>query len=176
MFRCSGPRSPGQRPFFRLNQPCRWRSPPCRATLAWHRGGPVPLAPGAYGSVTVFTSATLVLSGGDYYFRRLQVEPHAVVRLEKSGASIRVFVRDDVIYRGSFMHSDGSPDGFFLGYTGQTAVALESPLQGAVVAPNAQLTLGGNSPMAFTGQFAAMDINVRADVSVHHRAFECSNP
>lgn len=74
------------------------------------------------------------------------------------------------------MHSDGSPDGFFLGYTGQTAVALESPLQGAVVAPNAQLTLGGNSPMAFTGQFAAMDINVRADVSVHHRAFECSNP
>lgn len=53
---------------------------------------------------------------------------------------------------------------------------LESPLQGAVVAPNAQLTLGGNSPMAFTGQFAAMDINVRADVSVHHRAFECSNP
>lgn len=138
--------------------------------------GPVPLAPGAYGSVTVFSSATLVLSAGDYYFRRFQVEPHAVVRLDKAGGTIRVFVRDDVIYRGNLMHSDGSPGGFFLGYTGQNAIVLESPFQGAVVAPNSQLTLGGNSPMAFTGQFTAMDINLRADVSVHHRAFECSNP
>jgi len=103
----------------------------------------------------------------------LSVEPQATVELNKGASGITLYVRDSLIYRGRFAQSDGTGQGFLLGYTGENTTYLEAQLEGAVVAPRSTLVLGAGSERVFTGEFAARNIEVRPDVRVQHLAYGC---
>ncbi len=133
------------------------------------------LSAGSFGPVTVKSGAELTLGGGDYYFESLQVEPDATITLDETRAPIRLFVEQSLIFRGSFNHLDGISTDLFVGYVGTAGAFLEAPVDGRVVVPNAELTLGSYVPVAFSGEFFAKSIVTRPDVTVTHVAFECSS-
>lgn len=128
------------------------------------------LSPGSYGSLAVKSRARLSLTSGTYIFRSMDIEPQAVLLLDKRNGPIALYVADSVIYRGSLLDQGGNPDDFFIGYAGTQAVFLGGSFRGAFVAPNADLVLT-TVPGGFTGSFYAHDIEAQARVTITHRPF-----
>jgi len=120
--------------------------------------------PGGYVNMVIKSRAKLFLAGGDYYTNVLQLEPQSEVILD-SGTT-RLFVRNSVIYRGTFKPPSGGAFALVLTYTGTSTVPLESPFQGTLFAPNASLTLGTGGPQQFKGHFLAKELEVRPDTVV----------
>jgi hypothetical protein len=128
------------------------------------------LAPGSYGSLAVKSRAKLSLTSGTYVFRSIDIEPQAVLQLNKSNGPIALYASDSVIYEGSLVDQGGNPDDFFIGYAGTQAVFLGGSFRGAFAAPNADLVLT-TVPGGFTGTFFAHDIEAQAQLTVTHRPF-----
>jgi hypothetical protein len=114
------------------------------------------LSPAAYASVTV-NGGTLRLQAGTYLINSLTVNSGSTVSLPASG-SVQLFVRDQLILRGTF--SGSAP--LVLGFAGNSATTLETPLRARVIAPNAAVTV--QQPL--TGSLSAHDITVNPSLSL----------
>jgi hypothetical protein len=114
-------------------------------------------APGSYGSGTV-NGGTLVLSGGDYFFRSFVINNGTTVR---ATPTTRIFVRDVLVFRSSVRPPAGTAvQPIVLGFGG-TSAALEARFDGTLVAPGATVTFGAGAGLTFTGSFFASVIDVR---------------
>jgi hypothetical protein len=130
------------------------------------------LVPGQFGNVTVYSRAQLTLGAGDYDFTGLDLEPQAHLVVPANVENVRIFVRDNVVYRGTANLSNGAAAPVYLGFAGTSPVVLESPFVGTVIAPNATLTLQTVST-PHTGEFFAKQVNVAAHTTVNSSAFSC---
>ena len=133
------------------------------------------LAPGQYGAVTVFSRAKLVLSAGTYVFTSLDLEPQAsLVTPSSSSESVRIFVRDSVIYRGRTTIASGAIAPLFLGYTGSNAITIENVFTGTIVAPSASLNLQSlNGAGVYTGDFFARQVDLSPANTTNSNPFTC---
>ena len=133
------------------------------------------LSPGQYGAVTVFSRARLVLSAGTYVFTSLDLEPQGVLIVPAvSIQNVRIFVRDNVIYRGRTTNSSGTIAPLFLGYTGSNPLTVENVFTGTIVAPNASLTLQSlNGTGVYTGEFFARQITLSPANTTNSSPFTC---
>jgi len=111
------------------------------------------LAPGSYGSVTVFSGGRLNLTSGVYRFASLDLEPQAILGLAQASGPIQIQVQSSLIWRGTETLTSGSIAGFTLAYFGTAIAPFEQPFTGVLVAPNAQATLGTDTSVTFAGQF-----------------------
>ena len=93
------------------------------------------LAPGAYSDVVVKSRATLSLKTGTYFFNSLDLEPQAKVSTTSKTGPIIIYVRQGLIFRGSFSEQGGGVPRVFV--FGTSMVSLEAPFLGTLVAPNA---------------------------------------
>jgi len=134
-----------------------------------------PLSPGQYGAVTVFSRAKLVLSAGTYAFTSLDLEPQAsLVTPSSTAETARVFVRDNVIYRGRTTVASGAIAPLFLGYTGSNAITIENVFMGTIVAPSAALTLQSlNGAGVYTGDFFGRQVSVSPANTTNSSPFTC---
>ncbi|MEO8902727.1 MAG: hypothetical protein ABI488_11915 [Polyangiaceae bacterium] len=130
------------------------------------------LAPGQFGKVTVNSRGQLTLSAGTYDFTGLDLEPQAHLVVPANVENVKIFVRDNIVYRGTTNLNNGASAPVYLGFTGTAPVILESPFVGTAVAPNATLTLQTVSA-PHTGEFFAKQVNVSAHTIVNSNAFSC---
>ena len=124
------------------------------------------LTPGAYGALTVQSRATLSLSTGTYYFDSLDVEPQATLSCSSKAGQIVIYVKDNVIFRGTIAEHTAPTPRLFLGVVGTSSVAIEAPFKGTLVAPNAPINLATVGAPGHTGAFFGKDITVQPDNTV----------
>jgi hypothetical protein len=96
------------------------------------------LAPGPYKRVSVERGAVLLLTSGTYMFDALEVERDGALRVDTTGGTVTVYVREKIDWEGAVI-GDGSR--FVLGYLGQTSLSLTPGFTGTALAPFAQLKL-----------------------------------
>jgi hypothetical protein len=124
----------------------------------------------------VKSRATLRLSAGAYRFASFDAEPQSVVNVSKGATPTSIYVTaSDVILRGAFVDPAGGKQDFLVGNLGTGTVWVQAPFDGAIVAPQAKISLA-SSTAGYTGQFSARDIEVGPSTPVTFRAFACSEP
>jgi len=122
-------------------------------------------APGYYSTMRIGPTASITLTTGIYHIDVLTVEDSASVVLDQTEGPIILYVRDQVIMRGTITVSDDSISDLLIVYLGDQEMHLERAFQGTVVAANAGLTL---HPASYTGAFFAESITVQANATIHH--------
>jgi DNA-binding protein YbaB len=134
--------------------------------------GTLTLAPGAYADVTVNAGATLFLSTGTYYFNNLDVEPNAKLSCSSGSGQIVVNIKVGLIYRGSIIEKTGGRPKMFVGVFGTSAVSIEGPFTGTLMALTAPLTLATlTAPAVHTGAFYAQNITINPDNAITYFPF-----
>jgi hypothetical protein len=138
------------------------------------------LAPGQYGAVTVYSGGQLFLVAGTYEFKSLDLEPQGQIVLPSATSeTVRVFVQNNVIYRGSAnIASSSTPPPLaplFLAYAGTGTLTIGSPFTGTILAPNATLSLQSlNGQGVYTGEFFAQQIALSPHTTVNSNPFTCT--
>jgi hypothetical protein len=134
--------------------------------------GTLTLAPGAYADVTVNAGATLFLSTGTYFFNNWDVEPNAKISCSSGSGQIVVNVKLGFTFRGSIIEKTGGRPKIFVGVFGTSAIPLEGPFTGTLMALTAPLTIATlNPPAAHSGAFYARDITVNPDNTITYFPF-----
>jgi hypothetical protein len=123
-------------------------------------GQTITLAPGQYGQVQVFSGGTLVLSAGNYDITLFALFPQATIVVPTAAETVRVFVRDNILYQGNVVASAGGVAPLYLAYTGNLPVQIQSPFLGTIIAPNAVLQLE-QVQGTHSGEFFANEVEVQ---------------
>ena len=131
--------------------------PTAQAGFTLNSGSSRTLQPGSYGAVVLNAGSTLVLLDGDYFFHDLTVNATVTLR---ATSKTRVFVQATMAYRSSITNTSGQLQAITLGFVG-TAVTLEAPLNGTLIAPNASVTFGVDTALTFSGTFFGKTFEVR---------------
>ena len=108
-------------------------------------------APGCFRNMTVKTGSRLTLTAGTYHVDDFDIEPNADLILNKSAGPITIFVKNSLIFRGTFQHGGGKTGDLLIVFAG-TSASFEGPLRGTLLAPNARVNLasvGGHSGAVF---------------------------
>jgi len=125
------------------------------------------LLPGEYGFMSIKSRATLRLTSGFYRFSQLLMEPDSSIVL--SGAEPTVVVLSEgATLRGRVTADAGG--GLLLLHLGSAETIVTSPFVGAVLAPNAKLTLNSASNTKHVGAFFAKEIQVDSAAIIEHSA------
>jgi hypothetical protein len=135
-----------------------------------------PLAPGAYGKVTMHPRGHLRLVAGDYAFKTLEMDSTSQLDLDKSNGAIRVVVYDTTKLQGIYNHSPNAATGFLLAYLGQQTVYAETQFRGTLVVPNASLNLRALNGVSHEGEFYAKDLKTEGGATVRHVPATCELP
>src|SRR5262245_3352279 len=126
------------------------------------------LGPGSYGAVAVKSNAKLKVSTGSYLMESLDLEPQGTLALNTTAGPIVFYVRTSpVILRGKITTTTDARD-FTLVYFGSSALFVEAPFAGTIVASAAQVNIGSVSPLS--GAFFAAGIEVFPGDTVTHVA------
>ena len=125
------------------------------------------LGPGSFGAVAVKSRSTLHVSTGSYLMESLDLEPQSTLTLDTTSGPIVFYVRTSVILRGTITSTTDARD-FTLIYLGSTALAVEAPFNGTIVAPSAQVNLTSVQPLS--GAYFAAGIEVYPGDTVTHVA------
>ena len=135
--------------------------------------GTLTLAPGAFADVTVNGGATLFLSTGTYFFNNLDIEPGAKISCTSGSGQIVINIKTGLIFRGSIIEKTGGRPKVFVGVFGTSAVSIEGPFTGTLMALTASVTIAtiNQQPTAHTGAFYAKDITVNPDNTITHFPF-----
>jgi hypothetical protein len=120
------------------------------------------LEPGDYGDVVVASRGQLQLSAGRYRFRSLVVLTQGSLRIA-NGETV-VHVQEHLQLSGDTRSAADAQ--LVLGYLGTDPVAIDASITAAVVAPNAELTLGNVRQSVYVGSFAAKRLVVRPETEI----------
>lgn len=122
-------------------------------------GERVVLAPGAYGTISVEPGGVLELGEGLFQADALVVGLRAEILVTSDEATLHVARR--LAIDGQVAASSSAREGaFVIAYFGSDEAVLTGPFAGRIVAPKAQLTLGGDLRTRYTGAFFARSIEV----------------
>ncbi len=125
------------------------------------------LPPGNYNRIDVHRAARLTFTPGSYTIRRLVVESQGLLRFEASSGPVRLFIGDELTWRGA-METVGGPEQLFVAYLGTGTAYLDAPWRTTLVAPNGKLLLASRP---HEGAFFARDLEAYAGTTVTLRPF-----
>lgn len=117
------------------------------------------LTPGRYTTVRVASRATLTLNSGAYYVDSLQLEPQSSLLLQQDSGPIVINATTVLQLRGQLAAVGGGHPDLLLVEVGSSDVFVETPFDGAIVAPNASVTLRSVTP-GHTGFFYGQHVTV----------------
>jgi hypothetical protein len=125
------------------------------------------ISAGKYSSVRIASSATLTMNAGTYYMDSLDVEPSATVKLVQTSGPVIIYVAGSIIYRGTFVATNGAPPDLLIAAVSTATVFVEAPYSGALIAPFGSITVRFG---VHNGYFAAKDVSVDANATVKYRS------
>lgn len=135
------------------------------------------LLPGAFGAVSLKSRAKLSLSAGTYYFRSLGVESGARLSANVSAGPVTVYVAQGFSFKGvtEELPASSSETKLRIIVLGTTEVFVEAPFAGALLVPNAKLTLA--SVLAgHRGTFFARALEAHQGTRIVHWPFLVAPP
>jgi hypothetical protein len=133
---------------------------------------PLPVSPGSYGSLHVYSGRRAELRTGTYYFSSLTLEPQSTLALDTRLGPVVIHVLGDVIIRGSAPSASGD---LVLIHHGTGQVLLESSFDATVISPSGRINLRTpGSP--FRGNYFAKQIQVEPRVVIKTRTLVTGAP
>jgi hypothetical protein len=138
------------------------------ADLTLNSGVSAPLAPGKHGNVTLNSQSTLTLQTGTYYLTSLIMQSASTVRLEQASGPVVIYVTNGLTLRGTFVPVTGTAPDLLVAHLGTTPVIVETPFNGALLAPFTSLTFRSLAT-AHTGFFFAKNTVLDAGAKVTYR-------
>lgn len=131
------------------------------------------LPPGQYSDVVVGPRAQLTLTRGEYGFKTLTVSAQASIKIDHEEGPVGVFVHEAVNYSGGIASTDDEHPQWILVYTGSADLNINTVFTGAILAPNAKVSLAtAPSGTNHKGQFFAKSLEVHQNQTVYFRPFE----
>lgn len=130
------------------------------------------LTPGRYGTVSIKSRSSVTLEAGDYFMASLRVlEPQSELRIDDSAGPVRLYVEDNLVFRGAILRAAGAaPADVLVTVLGQSPIYLESAFHGFFFAPNASVEVR-RTQAAHSGVVFAHSVDLDADVLWEHRPF-----
>lgn len=130
------------------------------------------LTPGRYGALTLNADAIVTLEPGTYYFDSITLEPGSSAVLQNNLGPITLMVRDSVILRGTFDPVERARMNVLLAYFGSAFVPVEAPFWGAILAPNAKVSLASFPSLGHIGSVFAKEIELHQHTPFIFRPYE----
>jgi len=135
-------------------------------------GAPVNLEPdktrtlsqGSYGAVSVKSRSKLTLNAGTYYFDSITLEPSATLAFEDATAPVIVYVKGSIIHRATILSKSSGANVVVL--SAGSEVTIDTAFIGTIIAPDAEMTFGGNLGTVYKGSFFARHALVRPGVRI----------
>ncbi|HSQ42713.1 MAG TPA: collagen-binding domain-containing protein, partial [Fibrobacteraceae bacterium] len=131
------------------------------------------LAPGNYSLVKVNNNATLILSGGDYRIGSFSLAYASALQLDTSnGEPVRIFASGELNWKCDITSGGEAKrlaSKLLLVYYG-TSLTLERNFAGAVLAPNASLSLG-QTGKDFYGMAIGQNVEIHQYSRIHYQPF-----
>jgi DNA-binding protein YbaB len=128
--------------------------------------------PAYYRSITLGNGSRLTVTAGVYFTDKLDLEPNSKIVVDATNGPVVFWVKNTFIFKGAFVDKLGVFPRIWVGYLGTTGVTLETPYQGSLVAPNAQITLPTVGAPKHVGSFHALHLQVGPSQTICHRPFE----
>ena len=129
------------------------------------------IVPGYYGQVTLNTlnnqASELTLQSGTYYIDSLTLNSNTKIWLDQSQGPVLIYVSQVVAFRATFAALDGSAPDLFVGYSGSPQLFVEANYRGALVAPNATVTIRSVA-VPHSGFFAGKSVELDANAVVNY--------
>ncbi len=132
------------------------------------------LAPGSYGTLTLHSNANLILSTGTYYLTNLSSHSGVTVSLNQAAGPIVIYISNEISVNydagplptfipieppdAGYVHAD-----VMIAYLGTNALSVDSPFDGALIAPFASLKLGSATGVYY-GYYYGQSIESEAQV------------
>jgi len=132
------------------------------------------LLPGAYADITINSQCTLFLRTGTYFFNNWTMQSDTVLSCTSGSGLIIVHVKTGFTFRGKIVEKNSSArPKLFVGVHGTSAIPIEGPFTGTLMALKAPVTLATINPTlgAHSGAFYAKDITVNPDNTITHFPF-----
>ncbi|HEY3499873.1 MAG TPA: hypothetical protein VGK73_34520 [Polyangiaceae bacterium] len=122
------------------------------------------LGPDSYGFLRVQPGATATLRAGQYFIDRLVVQSGGQLSIDDSSGPVVVYVTDELNLQGSVESSGEAPARLLAVHRGQQAAFVRAPFEGAVIAPEATVTLAPFGAARFKGSFFAKQLVAQGSV------------
>ncbi len=144
--------------------------PGSTATINLAPGQTSTVGPGAFSSVTVNSRAVLTLQSGTYYLGTLDIEPQGQIALSGPGPFV-LNVQSSVNLKGQISLPSGEiAPSLTLIDAGTSDVYLQYQFDGALIAPNANLTIAPNgTTTTYHGTFVGKSVTIQPGVTLLHR-------
>jgi hypothetical protein len=97
---------------------------------------------------------------------RLILESGSFLRVDADDGPVTIFVRDELIIRGSLEYVGGEEGDLTIVYLGTAEATLETSFAGRLYAPSAKVNLGNGGSHSYTGLFNARQIELRNNATV----------
>src|SRR4051812_19962342 len=135
-------------------------------------GATATATPKYYSSIKLNTNARLNVSGGVYYMNSLELQTGSKIIVNASNGPVIFWIRDSFIFKGALTDAANVFPRIWVGYLGTTTVSLDTPFQGSLVAPNAQITLSTVGNPNHQGSFHGRHLQVGPGQTICHHPFE----
>jgi len=127
------------------------------------------IAPGRYGSIHVYSRATVTFRSGTYYVDSLFMEPQAHFRINAAQGPVIFYIKTDMTTRVGLEYLAGTPGQVLFGYLGTGTVLVEEALVASIVASHGTIELRRpGSGLPHKGSFFGSNIHVFSDAKVEH--------
>jgi RHS repeat-associated protein len=105
------------------------------------------IAPAGYANLEVKTGARLVLgAAGRYTARTLVLHPGSVLEIDNTLVrGVEIYTKDGFSFSGTIQERVPTRNNILFGHAGSSAVPIEKPFRGVLVAPNASVSLASTS-------------------------------
>jgi DNA-binding protein YbaB len=128
--------------------------------------------PAYYRSITLGGGSQLTLTAGVYFTDALNLATNSKIIVDATNGPVVFWVKNSFTFKGAFVDKAGVFPRIWVGYLGTTGVTLETPYQGSLVAPNAQITLPTVGAPKHVGSFHALHLQVGPSQTICHHPFE----
>ena len=140
-----------------------------RGSCSLEPGNSQTIDPSGYGDIAVKSRSRLKIRSGTYYFNSLSFEPQSELDIDNTAGPVFIYVRTSFAFGGTVVEANTAHMNFLFGVAGTTAVNIQSPFRGLLVAPFAAVSLPTSSSVGHVGSFFAKSIIANANTVIHLR-------
>jgi hypothetical protein len=130
------------------------------------------LEPGTYLDWNFKSRAKVTLKTGVYVVKNLTIEPQAQLIIDDSAGPVQLYVQGSIIFRGSVISKLQRPPELLVGVTGASAVLLDAPFNGVLVAPNSPVSLQAALPQGHRAVVIGKNVNLEPDTVLRGVSFD----
>jgi hypothetical protein len=129
-------------------------------------------SPGVYDAITVREGSTLYLRSGRYFLSGLEIAADAHLVLDSRHGPVFVYLSSGFTFLGHEQGADAGLPELFVGYVGVNDAVVKAPFTGVLLAPEADILVGGAVGAVHHAAFYGKNVHVDAGQTIKPAVFD----